>query len=74
MTSTREQLIGPSSGSVTVTVNGMFSPNANVPSSTGTVTVTVGAVLPTVIVVFAEPILPLESITESFAVYCPRVV
>ena len=32
------------------------------------VTVTVGAVLPTVIVVFATPILPLESITESFAV------
>jgi hypothetical protein len=54
VTWTLEQSIGPSSGSVAVTVNGMFSPNANVPSSTGTVTVTVGAVLPTVIVVFAE--------------------
>ena len=74
VTWTSAQSIAPSSGSVTVTVNGMFSPNANVPPSTGTSTVTIGAVLPTVIVVFADPILPLESITASFAVYCPIVV
>ena len=74
VTSTRLQLIAPSSGSVTVTVNGMLSPKANVPSSTGTLMVTVGAVLPTVIVVFALPSLPLESVTVSLAVYCPLTV
>ena len=74
VTCTSAQLIGPSSGSVTVTVNGMLSPKANVPPSTGTVMFTVGAVLPTVMVVFADPTLPLESITESFAVNCPAVV
>ena len=67
MTSTRLQLIGPSSGSVTVTENGMLSPKANVPPSTGVVRVTVGEVLPTVIVVFAAPVLPLESVTVSLA-------
>ena len=71
---TREQLIAPSCGSVTVTVNGMFSPNANVPPSTGTLTVTVGAVFPAVMIVFAAPVFPLESITVSFAVYRPAVV
>ena len=55
----------PSSGSVTVTENGMFSPKANVPPSTGVVSVTVGDVLPTVIVVFAEPVFPLESVTVA---------
>ena len=59
---------------MTVTVNGMLSPKANVPPSTGTLTVTVGAVLPTVIVVFADADFPLESITVSFAVNCPAVV
>ena len=74
MTSTSAQLIAPSSGSVTVTANGMLSPKANVPPSTGTVSVTVGAVLPTVMVVFAEPTFPLESVTVSLAVNCPVVV
>ena len=67
VTATSAQLIAPSSGSLTVTVNGMLSPKANVPPSIGVVTVTVGAVLPTVIVVFAEPIRPFESVTVSFA-------
>ena len=62
------QSIGPSSGSVTVTENGMLSPKANRPPSSGTVTVTVGAVLPAVIVVFADAVLPLESVTVSRAV------
>ena len=71
VTSTSAQSIAPSSGSVTVTVNGMLSPNANVPSSTGMSTSTVGAVLPTVIVVFAEPTLPLESMTVELGRVLP---
>ena len=67
VTSTRRQSIPPSSGSVTVTVNGMFSPKANRPPSTGRLTVTVGEVLPAVIVVFADVLLPLESVTVSLA-------
>ncbi len=47
----------------------MLSPKANVPPSTGTLMVTVGAVLPTVIVVFAPLLLPLESVTVSLATY-----
>ena len=74
MTWTSAQLIAPSSGSVTVTVNGMLSPKANVPPSVGTLTVTVGAVLPTVIVVFAEPLMPFESVTVSLATKTPVVV
>ena len=41
-----------------MTVNGMLLPKANVPSSTGVAIVTVGELLPTVIVVFAEPTFP----------------
>ena len=37
VTSTSAQLIAPSSGSLTVTENGMLSPKANVPPSTGVV-------------------------------------
>ena len=74
VTWTSAQSIAPSSGSVTVTVNGMSSPKVKVPPSTGTVMVTTGAVFPTVMVVFADPTLPLESITESFAVNWPAVV
>ena len=59
---------------MTVTENGMFSPNANRPPSTGTLTFTVGEVLPAVIVVFAVAVLPLESVTVSLAVYTPAVV
>ena len=67
----RAQSIAPSSGSVTVTVYGMLLPKANVPPSTGMSTMTVGAVFPTVIVVFADAALPLESITVSLAVNWP---
>ena len=63
------QSIGPSSGSLTVTANGMESPKAKVPPSTGVVTVTDGAVLPTVMTVLAKPVLPLVSVTVSRAVY-----
>ena len=74
MTFTRLQSIVPSSGSLTATVNGMPSPNANVPPSTGTVTLTVGAVLPTVIVVVLASVFPLESVTVSRAWYTPLLV
>ena len=69
VTATRPQSIGPSSGSVTVTENGIDSPNENRPPSTGVSMTTVGDVLPTVIVVFADVDFPLESITVSRAVY-----
>jgi DNA polymerase-3 subunit delta' len=59
----------PSSGSVTETLKARRSPNAKVPLSTGEVIRTVGAVLPTVIVVLADPVLPLESVTVRRAVY-----
>jgi hypothetical protein len=68
VTWTRLQLIAPSSGSVTVTENGIVSPKAKSPPSTGTVMFTVGDVFPTVIVVFAEAVFPLESVTVSLAV------
>ena len=68
VTCTSEQSIAPSSGSVTVTVNGMLSPKANVPPSTGVFTTTVGLVLPTVMIVLVAVCLPDESITVSTAV------
>ena len=40
----------------------------------GSVTVTDGAVLPTVMIVLANAVLPLESVTVSRAVYWPLVV
>ena len=48
-----------------------LSPKANSPPSTGMSMLTVGAVLPTVIVVLAAALLPLESVTVSRAVYWP---
>src|SRR4051812_48587133 len=74
VTWTSEQLTVPSSGSVTVTVNGMLSPKANVPPSTGVFTTTVGLVLPTVIVVLVAVCSPEESNTVRTAVYRPAVV
>ena len=68
MTSTREQSIGPSSGSVTVTENGMSCPNSKKSPSSGVSIETDGDVLPTVIVVVLESVLPLESVTVSRAV------
>ena len=55
--------IAPSSGSVTVTVYGMSLPKVNVPPATGVVTVTVGLVLPAVIVICCPADLPDESVT-----------
>ena len=63
MTWTSEQTIAPSSGSVTVTVNGMSSPKANVPPATGVFTTTVGLELPAVIVVCWPADMPDESVT-----------
>ena len=69
MTATRLQSTVPSSGSVTATENPTRSPKANVPLLTGDVIATVGAVFPTVMVVLAELVLPLESVTVSRAMY-----
>ena len=60
--------IAPSSGSVPVTVYGMFCPNAKKSPSSGVAIVTVGAVLPTVMTVLAESDFPVESVTVSLAV------
>ena len=68
MTVTRLQSIVPSSGRVTVTVYGMFCPKSKKSPSTGVVIVTVGAVLPTVMTVLLESVLPVESVTVSRAV------
>ena len=68
VTVTREQLIVPSSGSVTVTVNGMSLPKANVPPSAGVSPSTVGAVLPAMISELAEAWSPDVSVTVSTAV------
>jgi hypothetical protein len=68
VTVTRLQSIVPSSGSVTFTVKGMLSPQSKNVPATGAFTVTDGAVLPTVIVRVRTAVLPLESVTVSFAV------
>ena len=68
VTSTREQSTGPSSGSVTVTENGMSWPNSKKSPSSGVSIVIVGEVLPTVITVVLESVFPLESVTVSRAV------
>ena len=46
----------------------MFWPHSKKSPSTGVVTVTVGAVLPTVITVLADAVLPVESVTVRRAV------
>ena len=53
---------------MTVTTNGILSPNANSPPSSGRLTTTVGAVLPTVMIVLAAACSPDESNTVSIAV------
>lgn len=67
-TSTREQSIAPSSGSTTVTENGMLCPHSKTSPSTGVSMVTFGAVLPTVIGIVFESDRPPASVTVSFAV------
>ena len=73
-TVTRLQSIGPSSGSVTVTVHGTVSPQLKKVPDSGEVTFTVGAVLPTVISRVSTAVLPLVSVTVSLAVKTPLVV
>ncbi len=73
LTLTLEQSMVPSSGSVTVTSNGIASPKSWIAPSRGSLRATVGAVLPTVTRTEAVPDLPVESVTFSVAVYCPLV-
>lgn len=68
MTVTLEQSIGPSSGSVTVTLKGSLSPNLNRAPSAGTVIFTLGAVLPTTTRTEELPVFPSGSVTVSVAV------
>jgi hypothetical protein len=65
VTCTSSQSTTPSSGSVTVTTNGIVSPNENSPPSIGRFTITVGEVLPTVMIVLTEAWSPDESNTVS---------
>ena len=64
---TRLQSIAPSSGSVTVIVYGMLWPQSKKSPSTGVLMVTVGLVLPAVIVTDLMSVLPPESVTVSLA-------
>ena len=68
VTWTSEHAITPSSGSVTVTANGILSPNANVPPSGGTLIAMLGLVLPAVMTVLADVCRPVESNTVRRAV------
>ena len=67
LTVTFAQSTVPSSGSVTVTWYGNASPKLNTAPFAGLSTVTVGAVLPTVMTTVALPKLPAGSRTVSFA-------
>lgn len=68
VTSTFEQSIAASSGSVTRTLNGMASPKLNSCPSLGSSRVTFGAVLPTTTCTLALPVRPLGSFAVSVAV------
>src|SRR3954454_3138422 len=63
VTVTSLQLIDGSSGSVTVTLYWILSPKENRPPSIGPVTVTVGRVLPAVMMVDSVEVCPDESVT-----------
>lgn len=67
-TSTLEQSIVPSSGSVTVTSNGISSPKLNSCPSPGSFSSTFGAVLPTVTWALAEAVRPVGSLAVTVAV------
>lgn len=67
-TSTFEQSMVPSSGSVTVTLNGISSPKENSCPSPGSSRFTLGAVLPTVTWTLAEPVRPVGSVAVTVAV------
>ena len=64
----------PSSGSDTVIVYGTVSPKLNSVPLTGVFSVTVGAVLPTVITTLAVPVRPAGSVTVSVTVRWPLLV
>ncbi len=70
-TFTLAQSTVPSSGSVTVTRNGIASPKSWMLPSAGRSIRTVGAVLPTVIRTDAVAVLPVGSVTFSVAVNWP---
>ncbi len=72
-TVTFEQSIVPSSGSVTVTLNGTWSPKPKTPPLAGVTSFTVGAVLPAVTTTLAAPVRPVGSVTDSFAENWPGV-
>ncbi len=67
-TSILEQSIVPSSGSVTLTLNGISSPKVNSCPSPGSSRFTWGAVLPTVTWTLAEPVRPEGSFAVTVAV------
>src|SRR5688572_20648567 len=71
VTVTRAQLIVPSSGSLPVTVNGIVSPKLNSCPFPGVDRLTVGAVLPTLMMTLAVPGRPCGSRTVNVAVYVP---
>jgi hypothetical protein len=73
-TSTREQSIGSSSGSVTFTRKSMPSPQPWMPPCSGISMSTVGRVLPAVITSVDVPDLPVVSVTSSLTVYWPGSV
>ena len=68
VTVTSLQLIDGSSGSVTVTLYWILSPNENSPPSIGAFTTTVGLVLPAVMTVLVAVLAPVESNTVRMAV------
>ena len=68
VTMTRLQSIAPSSGSTTLTVYGIDSPQTKKSPSTGVLIVTTGLVLPAVIVMVLMSWLPAGSFTTSRAV------
>ncbi|MGB3441419.1 MAG: hypothetical protein WBA97_21930 [Actinophytocola sp.] len=71
---TRAQSIVPSSWSVTVSEYGTVSPKSNMPPCTGPVNRTVGSVLPEVTATLATPVLPVGSVTVSWALNWPLAV
>ena len=74
LTVTRLQSIVASSGSVTVTVYGISSPQSKMPPWTGTVSSTVGRVLPALMTIVEVPDLPVESVAVRRTLYVPAAV
>ncbi len=68
MTNTLLQSMGAPPGSETDTLYGTRSPKSSMPPLGGIVMVTFGAVLPTVIGTLAKAVLPVLSVTLSWAV------